>query len=112
MKRKLAKLQLAVLIASIFGMAFCMNQVFWSDVTRTTRIVYGVISVLLYVLILLMPLISMRLRGKQITFKKYVRWLVCGTGDRAVSYPFFSGYERDEAFPQETDLSPVPPGWV
>ena len=25
---------------------------------------------------------------------------------------FFSGYERDEAFPQETDLSPVPPGWV
>ena len=30
-----------------------------------------------------------------------------GTGDRSVSYPFFSGYERDEAFPQDTDLSPV-----
>ena len=26
-----------------------------------------------------------------------------------MSYPFFSGYERDEAFPQDTDLSPVPP---
>ena len=35
-----------------------------------------------------------------------------GTGDRSVSYPFFSGYERDEAFPQNTDLSPVPPGGV
>ena len=31
-----------------------------------------------------------------------------GTEDRSVSYPFFSGYERDEAFPQDTDLSPVP----
>ena len=31
-----------------------------------------------------------------------------GTGDRSVSYPFFSGYGRDEAFPQDTDLSPVP----
>ena len=31
-----------------------------------------------------------------------------GTGDSHVSYPFFSGYERDEAFPQDTDLSPVP----
>ena len=30
------------------------------------------------------------------------------TGDRSVSYPFFSGYGRDEAFPQDTDLSPVP----
>ena len=29
-----------------------------------------------------------------------------GTGDRSLSYPFFSGYERDEAFPQDTDLSP------
>ena len=28
-----------------------------------------------------------------------------GTGDRSVSYPFFSGYGRDEAFPQDTDLS-------
>ena len=28
--------------------------------------------------------------------------------DRSVSYPFFSGYWRDEAFPQDTDLSPVP----
>ena len=32
-----------------------------------------------------------------------------GTGDRSVSYPFFSAYGRDEAFPQDTDLSPVPP---
>lgn len=79
MKKKFAKFQLAVLIASIFGIAFCMNQVFWSDVTRTTRIIYGVISILLYVLMLLLPLISMRLRGKQITFKKYVQWLVCST---------------------------------
>ena len=79
MKRKLAKLQLALLIASIFGMAFCMNQVFWSDVTRTTRIVYGAISIILYVFMLLLPLISMKLRGKQITFKKYVQWLVCST---------------------------------
>ena len=31
-----------------------------------------------------------------------------GTGDRSVSYPFFSGYGRDEAVPQDTDLSPVP----
>ena len=31
-----------------------------------------------------------------------------GTGDRSVTYPFFSGYGRDEAFPQDTDLSPVP----
>ena len=31
-----------------------------------------------------------------------------GTRDRSVSYPFFSGYGRDEAFPQDTDLSPVP----
>ena len=31
-----------------------------------------------------------------------------GTGDRSVSYPFFSGYRRDEAFPQDTDLSPAP----
>lgn len=79
MKKKLAKLQLAVLIISIFGLAFCMNQVFWSDVTRATRIVYGVFSVLLYVIMLLLPLISMRLRGKQITVKKYVQWLVCST---------------------------------
>ena len=28
-----------------------------------------------------------------------------GQRDRSVSYPFFSGYERDEAFPQDTDLS-------
>ena len=28
-----------------------------------------------------------------------------GTGDRSVSYPFFSGYGRYEAFPQDTDLS-------
>ena len=27
---------------------------------------------------------------------------------QSVSYPFFSGYERNEAFPQNTDLSPVP----
>ena len=33
-----------------------------------------------------------------------------GTGDRSVSYPFFSGYERNEAFPQDIDLSTVP-GW-
>lgn len=79
MKKKFAKLQLAVLIASIFGFAFCMNQVFWSDVTRTTRLIYGVVSILLYVFMLLLPLISMRLRGKQITFKKYVQWLVCST---------------------------------
>lgn len=77
--KKLAKLHLVVLIASIFGIAFCMNLVFWSDVTRTTRIIYGVISILLYVFILLQPLISMRHRGKQITFKKYVQWLVCST---------------------------------
>ena len=25
-----------------------------------------------------------------------------------MSYPFFLGYGRDEAFPQDTDLSPVP----
>lgn len=79
MKRKLAKLQLVVLITSILGIAFCMNQVFWSDVTRQMRIMYGVMSILLYVLMLLMPLISMGLRGKQITFKKYVQWLVCST---------------------------------
>lgn len=79
MKRKLAKLQLAVLIASIFGIAFCMNQVFWSDVTRTTRIIYGFTSILLYVFMLLLPLISMKLRGKQITFKKYAQCLVCST---------------------------------
>lgn len=79
MKRKLAKLQLALLIASILGIAFCMNQVFWSDVTRTTRVIYGVTSILLYVFMLLLPLISMRLRGKQITFKKYAQWLVCST---------------------------------
>lgn len=79
MERKLAKLQLGILIASIFGLALCMNQVFWSDVTRATRIVYGVFSVLLYVIMLLMPLISMRLRGKHITVKKYVQWLVCST---------------------------------
>ena len=34
-----------------------------------------------------------------------------GTGDRSASYPFFSGYERDEAFPQDTVLSPVPLKW-
>ena len=32
-------------------------------------------------------------------------WKVGGTGDRSVSYPFFSGYGRDEVFPQDTDLS-------
>ena len=37
-----------------------------------------------------------------------VVYLTYGTGYRSVSYPFFSGYERDEAFPQDTDLSPVP----
>ena len=79
MKREFAKLQLGILIASIFGLALCVNQVFWSDITRTTRIIYGVISIILYVFMLLLPLISMKLRGKQITFKKYVRWLVCST---------------------------------
>ena len=79
MKREFAKLQLGILIASIFGFALCMNQVFWSDITRTTRIIYGVISIILYVFMLLLPLISMKLRGKQITFKKYVQWLVCST---------------------------------
>lgn len=77
--KKLAKLHLVVLIASIFGIAFCMNQVFWSDVERSTRIIYGVISVLLYVFVLTLPLISMRLRGIQISFKKYVQWLLCST---------------------------------
>ena len=29
-----------------------------------------------------------------------------GTGSlQSVSYPFFSGYGRDEVFPQDTDLS-------
>ena len=79
MKREFAKLQLGILIASIFGLALCMNQVFWSDITRTTRIIYGVISIILYVFMLFLPLISMKLKGKQITFKKYVRWLVCST---------------------------------
>lgn len=79
MKREFAKLQLGILIASIFGLALCMNQVFWSDITRTTRIIYGVISIILYVFMLFLPLISMKLRGKQITFKKYVQWLVCST---------------------------------
>ena len=37
-------------------------------------------------------------------------FIIYGTGDRSVFYPFFSGYERNEAFPQDTDLSPVP-GW-
>lgn len=77
--KKLAKLQLAVLVLSILCMAFSMNQVLWSDVTRTARLIYGVISIILYVFILLLPLISMRQRGKQITFKKYVQWLVCST---------------------------------
>ena len=27
---------------------------------------------------------------------------------QSMSYPFFSDYGRDEAFPQDTDLSPVP----
>ena len=79
MKRKLAKLQLGILIALIFGIALFMNQVFWSDVERSTRIIYGVISVLLYVFVLTLPLISMRLRGIQISFKKYVQWLLCST---------------------------------
>lgn len=79
MKREFAKLQLGILIASIFGLALCMNQVFWSDITRTTRIIYGVISIILYVFMLFLPLISMKLRGKQITFKKYVQWFVCST---------------------------------
>ena len=79
MKRKLAKLQLGILIALIFGIAICMNQVFWSDVERSTRIIYGVISVLLYVFVLTLPLISMKLRGIQISFKKYVQWLLCST---------------------------------
>jgi len=79
MKRKLAKLQLGILIALIFGIALCMNQVFWSDVERSTRIIYGVISVLLYVFVLTLPLISMKLRGIQISFKKYVQWLLCST---------------------------------
>lgn len=77
MKRKLAKLQLAVLIALIFGIAFCINQVCWYDVTRMTRIIYGVITIILYVFMLLLPFISMRLRGKHITFKKYIQWLFC-----------------------------------
>lgn len=79
MKMKSAKLQLVVLIASIFSIAFCMNQVFWSDVTRTTRIIYGVISILLYVFTLMLPYISMKQKGKKINFKKYVKWLVCTT---------------------------------
>jgi len=79
MKRKLAKFQLGILIALIFGIALCMNQVFWSDVERSTRIIYGVISVLLYVFVLTLPLISMKLRGIQISFKKYVQWLLCST---------------------------------
>lgn len=79
MKRKLAKFQLGILIALIFGIALCMNQVFCSDVERSTRIIYGVISVLLYVFVLTLPLISMKLRGIQISFKKYVQWLLCST---------------------------------
>ena len=79
MKMKSAKLQLVVLIASIFSIAFCMNQVFWSDVTRTTRIIYGVISILLYVFTLMLPYISMKQKGKKINFKKYVQWIVCTT---------------------------------
>ena len=47
------------------------------------------------------------IRGKK-KYAKKVRASYGGTGDRSVSYPFFSGYERDEAFPQDTDLSPVP----
>lgn len=40
MKKKFAKLQLPILITSIFGIALCMNQVFWSDVEKSTRIIY------------------------------------------------------------------------
>ena len=72
MKRKTAKLQLAILIASIFGMAFCMDQAVWSNQARMTRIIYGVISILLYVFILFLPLISMRFRGRKVSTIKYV----------------------------------------
>ena len=44
------------------------------------------------------------IRGKK-KYAKKVRASYGGTGDRSVSYPFFSGYERDEVFPQDTDLS-------
>ena len=44
------------------------------------------------------------IRGKK-KYAKKIRASYGGTGDRSVSYPFFSGYERDEVFPQDTDLS-------
>ena len=47
---------------------------------------------------------------KQIIGKKESIYyhLPAGHRDRSVPYPFFSGYERNEVFPQDTDLSPVP----
>lgn len=79
MKRKLAKLQLAILPASIFGIAFCLNKVFWSDLTIVTRVIFAVASILLYVFVLLWPFIAMQHKGEQVSLKNYVMELIRST---------------------------------
>lgn len=79
MKRKSSKLQLAMLVLLIFGIAFCLNQAFWSDLAIVTRVIFAVAGILFYGLILLLPFISMRHKGKQISLREYVLELVRST---------------------------------
>lgn len=75
MRKMHARFLLAALVGLVFGMVFCMNKVFWADVSSTQRWIYATISILLYVLILFLPFIALRLRGKCIAIGDYIRSL-------------------------------------
>ncbi|MDE5999412.1 MAG: hypothetical protein K2H04_04985 [Bacteroidaceae bacterium] len=76
MKKNNRFFRLLPLIALVFGTAFCANKALWGDITSISRGIYAAISVLLYVFMLCLPFISMRMKGKQITFKEYIKDLM------------------------------------
>lgn len=71
--------RLLLFIALVFGCAFCADKARWGDITPLVRVIYATISVLLFVFMLCLPFIQMKMNGKQITFKQYVKeWIISG----------------------------------
>ncbi len=76
MKKNKRYFRLLPLIVLVFGTAFCADKALWDNITSSSKAIYTIISVFLYVCMLCVPFISMRMKGKQITFKEYIKDLM------------------------------------
>lgn len=77
MKKNYRFFRFLLLIALVFGIAFCADKALWGDIPPLSRVIYATISVLLFVFLLCLPFIQMKRKGEQITFKQYVKeWII------------------------------------